>query len=85
MLPCDSYIIDFKEFESILIAVMQADTKVVDRDEAVSLMEPLRLGESSRHRATLTDLALDCATTWMRGLASTSRTAMHARRLVRSA
>jgi hypothetical protein len=27
-----------------------------DRDETVSLMEPLLIGESSRHRPSLTDL-----------------------------
>jgi len=32
-----------------------------DRNEAVSLMEPLLIGESSRHRASLTDLALELA------------------------
>ena len=30
-----------------------------DRDEYTSLMEPLRIGEDSRHRAALTDLAFD--------------------------
>jgi Fic family protein len=40
---------------------MKADTQAVDRDEPVSLMEPLRLGEDSRHRPELTDLALDLA------------------------
>ena len=32
-----------------------------DRDEATSLMEPLVLGEGSRHRPELTDLALELA------------------------
>src|SRR6202050_1752490 len=32
-----------------------------DRNEALSLMEPLLIGESSRHRAGLTDLALELA------------------------
>lgn len=32
-----------------------------DRGEAVSLMEPLRIGDSSRHRVALTDLALELA------------------------
>ena len=32
-----------------------------DRGETVSLMEPLLIGEGSRHRAELTDLALDLA------------------------
>lgn len=34
---------------------------VVDRGESVSLMEPTRISESSRHRATLADLAVDLA------------------------
>src|ERR1700679_1229261 len=32
-----------------------------DRDETVSLMEPLLISESSRHRPSLTDLALELA------------------------
>src|SRR6202451_2258017 len=32
-----------------------------DRNEAVSLMEPLLIGDTSRHRADLTDLALELA------------------------
>src|SRR6202047_775533 len=32
-----------------------------ERNEALSLMEPLLIGESSRHRAGLTDLALELA------------------------
>ncbi len=32
-----------------------------DRGEAVSLMEPMLIGETSRHRPSLTDLALDLA------------------------
>jgi len=40
----------------------QADTKpVTDRAEAVWMMEPLVISESSRHRAGLTDLALELA------------------------
>jgi len=38
---------------------MTTDTEVGDRDETVSLMEPLLIGEDSRHRGMLTDLALD--------------------------
>jgi Fic family protein len=34
---------------------------VEDRDEPLSLMEPLVIGEGSRHRAALTDLALELA------------------------
>lgn len=32
-----------------------------DRGETVSLMEPILIGDGSRHRAELTDLALDLA------------------------
>ena len=43
-------------------AVIEPDRKpAVDRNEAVSLMEPLLIGETSRHRPALTDLALDLA------------------------
>src|SRR6202051_4551291 len=39
-----------------------ADMEAVkDRDEAVSLMEPLLIADDSRHRAVLTDLALELA------------------------
>jgi Fic family protein len=38
---------------------MKADTKLEDRGELISLMEPLLIGEGSRHRGALTDLALD--------------------------
>jgi Fic family protein len=39
---------------------MGADIKTaIDRDEQVSLMEPLLIGEGSRHRVGLTDLVLD--------------------------
>jgi Fic family protein len=34
---------------------------VIDREEMVSLMEPMRIGETSRHRPALTDLALELA------------------------
>jgi Fic family protein len=40
---------------------MTADKKVADRGEIVSIMEPLLIGENSRHRAGLTDLALELA------------------------
>src|SRR5947207_11757407 len=36
-----------------------ADTMAVDREEQISLMEPLVLGERSRHRPDLTDLAFE--------------------------
>ena len=35
--------------------------KAEDRGEGVTMMEPLLIGESSRHRGALTDLALDLA------------------------
>jgi Fic family protein len=49
-----------------LNSAILADVKPViivaeDRDETVSLMEPLLIGESSRHRSTLTDLAFELA------------------------
>jgi Fic family protein len=41
---------------------IKADTSTVtDRGEAVALMEPLLIGEGSRHRGTLTDLAVELA------------------------
>src|ERR1017187_6779498 len=40
---------------------MKADIKTIDRGEPVSTMEPLLLGDGSRHRGALTDLALDLA------------------------
>ncbi len=41
---------------------MTADiSETPDRQEAVSLMEPLRISEDSRHREALTDLAVDLA------------------------
>lgn len=41
---------------------IQADIKAApDRGETVSAMEPLLLGQDSRHRASLTDLALELA------------------------
>jgi len=38
---------------------MKADIKAADRGEVIALMEPLLLGEGSRHRGPLTDLALE--------------------------
>jgi Fic family protein len=38
---------------------MKADRKAADRGELVSLMEPLLIGEGSRHRGEITDLALE--------------------------
>jgi len=43
-------------------AAQQADTKTVaDRGEPVSEMEPLLVGEASRHRPRLTDMAVELA------------------------
>ncbi|MGA3041954.1 MAG: Fic family protein [Bryobacteraceae bacterium] len=38
---------------------MEADIEAEDRGESPALMEPLLIGEGSRHRGALTDLALD--------------------------
>jgi len=38
---------------------MEADKKAADRGELVSLMQPLLIGEGSRHRGEITDLALE--------------------------
>ncbi len=38
---------------------MKADIEAADRGELVSLMEPLRIGDGSRHRGEITDLALE--------------------------
>lgn len=44
------------------IADKKADIEVTpDRGEAVSLMEPMRIGESSSHRSALADQALELA------------------------
>ena len=41
---------------------MEADIKPAkDRGESASMMEPLLIGQTSRHRPALTDLALDLA------------------------
>ena len=40
----------------------EADIEAVeDRGETIGLMEPLLIGETSRHRGALTDLALELA------------------------
>ncbi len=38
---------------------MEADKNTADRGELVSLMEPLLIGDGSRHRGEITDLALE--------------------------
>lgn len=38
---------------------MKADIRAADRGEVIALMEPLLLGQGSRHRGAVTDLALD--------------------------
>src|SRR3974377_1783279 len=40
---------------------MKVDIEVANRDETVSLMEPLLIADDSRHKGALTDLALDLA------------------------
>jgi Fic family protein len=46
----------------ILEPDFKADIKeVADRDEPIGLMEPMLIGETSRHRAELVDLALELA------------------------
>src|SRR5471032_2186729 len=40
---------------------MEADIKPADRGELVSVMEPLLIGDGSRPRGAITDLALDLA------------------------
>src|SRR6266853_1167315 len=40
---------------------METDIKAADRGESISLMEPLRIGDGSRHRGEITDLALSLA------------------------
>src|SRR5271156_2356659 len=50
---------------------MKADKKAADGGELVSLMEPLLIGDGSRHRAEITDLALELtqkATGFLRSL-----------------
>jgi len=38
---------------------MEVDIIAADRSEPVSLMEPLLIGDNSRHRGEITDLALE--------------------------
>src|SRR5271156_1410381 len=38
---------------------MKADVKLLDRGENLTLMEPMLVGEGSRHRTELLDLALE--------------------------
>ena len=40
---------------------MEADRRAADRGELVSRMEPLLIGDGSRHRGEITDLALELA------------------------
>jgi hypothetical protein len=46
-----------------------------DRGETTGLMEPLLIGETSRHRAPLTDLALELARRTLRVLCSSRHAA----------
>jgi len=43
-------------------------TEIIDRNESVTLMGPLLISDSSRHRAALSDLAVELAFRWMPGL-----------------
>src|SRR5450631_567715 len=43
------------------VAAMKADIKAALRGEHISIMEPLLIGDGSRYRGALTDLALDLA------------------------
>jgi len=50
------------ENEADLVAAIKADTQEIpDREESVSLMEPMKISESSRHRGVLTDLSVELA------------------------
>ena len=48
-------------YEHAMKPDIKPDMAAADRGELVSLMEPLLIGEGSRHRGALTDLALDLA------------------------
>src|ERR1039458_3581590 len=54
-----AYLYDINVFISKHEAVMEADIQTDDRGELVSVMEPLVIGDGSRRRAALTDLAFD--------------------------
>jgi Fic family protein len=55
----NTYITDIQVFAASNVAAMKADKKAADRGELVSLMEPLLIGDGSRHRGEITDLALE--------------------------
>lgn len=49
-------------FDADTKAAMKTDrTKLVDKKEQISLMEPMRISEASRHRGELADLAVELA------------------------
>ena len=51
-----------RDFEAdIKTATSEDGSALVDRREQVSLMEPMRISETSRHREGLADLALELA------------------------
>ena len=54
-----AYIADIHRVDIKPVAAMKADRKAADRGELVSLMEPLLIGDRSRHRGEITDLALE--------------------------
>ena len=50
------------DFEADIETAMNPDTQEVpDRGESVSLMEPMKISETSRHRGVLTDLSVELA------------------------
>lgn len=61
-----SYVDDIIAFmptidEDMKAAMMSDDKVLPDRGESVSLMEPMRISESSRHRGDIVDLAFELA------------------------
>src|SRR5580698_542304 len=54
-----TYMTDIHIVDINIVTAMKADKTAADRGEPISLMEPLLIGDRSRHRAEITDLALD--------------------------
>jgi len=49
--------------KAVINADMEEDIlEAIDREEAVSMMEPVLISGRSKHRSTLSDLALELAT-----------------------
>jgi hypothetical protein len=53
------YLYGDNRFNSKACAAMKADIEAEDRGELRSIMDPLLIGDGSRHRPALTDLAFD--------------------------